>query len=164
MKNFKDIILEKLKVTPNNTGEFHEFKIQTIASASPLVLNIMLRDIDFHMFNYENYINNILDTDIVISSPDLKDALNYSKITLKDSLPKFLNNILTIMNTSKSDHIKYGLQQFIRRINKSYINKKLGVKIQYKNRGVGSEEYILIFNGKEYDYTTDNILILQITG
>ena len=164
MKNFKDIILEKLKVTPNNTGEFHEFKIQAIASASPLVLNIMLHDIDFHMFNYENYINNILDTDIVISSPDLKDALNYSKITLKDSLPKFLNNILTIMNTSKSDDIKRNLQRFIRRINKSYINKKLGVKMQYKNRGVGSEEYILIFNGKEYDYTTDNILILQITG
>ena len=164
MKNFKDIILEKLKVTPNNTGEFHEFKIQTIASTSPLVLNIMLRDIDFHMFNYENYINNILDTDIVISSEDLKDALNYSKITLKDSLTKFLNNILTIMNTSKSDDIKRNLQQFIRRINKYYINKKLGVKMQYKNRGVGSEEYILIFNGKEYDYTTDNILILQITG
>ena len=164
MKNFKDIILEKLKVTPNNTGEFHEFKIQTIGSASPVVLNIMLRDIDFHMFNYENYISDVLDTDIVIYSPDLKDALNYSKITLKDSLPKFLNNILTIMNTSKSDHIKYGLQQFIRRINKSYTNKKLGFKIQYKNRGEGAEEYILIFNGKEYDYTTDHILILRIIG
>lgn len=164
MKNFKDIILEKLKVTPNNTGEFHEFKIQRIASASPMTLSIMLRDIDFHMFDYENYINNVLDTDIVISSQDLKDALSYSKITLKDSLPKFLNNILTIMNTSKSDHIKYGLQQFIRRINKSYTNKKLGFKIQYKNRGEGSEEYILLFHSKEYDYTTDNILILQITG
>ena len=164
MKNFKDIILEKLKVTPNNTGEFHEFKIQAISSASPLVLNIMLRDIDFHMFNYENYISDVLDSDIVIYSADLKDALNYSKITLKDSLPKFLNNILTIMNTSKSDDIKRNLQRFIRRINKSYTNKKLGVKMQYKNRGIGSEEYILIFNGKEYDYTTDNILILQITG
>ena len=164
MKNFKDIILEKLKVTPNNTGEFYEFKIQTIASASPMTLSIMLRDIDFHMFNYENYINNVLDTDIVISSPDLKTELNYSKSPLRDSLSKFLNNILTIMNTSKSDHIKYGLQQFIRRINKSYTNKKLGVKIQYKNRGVGSEEYILLFHSKEYDYTTDNILILQITG
>ena len=164
MKNFKDIILEKLKVTPNNTGEFHEFKIQTIGSASPLVLNIMFSDIDFHMFDYENYINNVLDSDIVIYSADLKDALNYSKITLKDSLPKFLNNILTIMNTSKSDDIKRNLQRFIRRINKSYTNKKLGFKIQYKNRGEGAEEYILIFNGKEYDYTTDNILILRITG
>ena len=124
----------------------------------------MLRDIDFHMFDYENYINNVLDSDIVIYSADLKDALNYSKITLKDSLPKFLNNILTIMNTSKSDDIKRNLQRFIRRINKSYTNKKLGFKIQYKNRGEGAEEYILIFNGKEYDYTTDNILILRMNG
>ena len=68
------------------------------------------------------------------------------------------------MNTSKSDDIKRNLQRFIRRINKSYTNKKLGVKIQYKNRGEGAEEYILIFNGKEYDYTTDNILILRING
>ena len=123
----------------------------------------MLGDIDFHMFDYENYINNVLDSDIVIYSADLKDALNYSKITLKDSLPKFLNNILTIMNTSKSDHIKYGLQQFIRRINKSYTNKKLEVKISYANLGLDSERYLLIFNAKEYDFKTDNILILQIS-
>ena len=163
MKNFKDIILEKLKVTPNNTGEFHEFKIQAIASASPLVLNIMLGDINFHMFDCENYINNVLDTDIVISSPDLKDALNYSKITLKDSLPKFLNNILTIMNTSKSDHIKYNLQQFIKTINKSYIDKKLEVKINYTYLGVDSEKYILIFNAKNGGFNTDNILTIEIS-
>ena len=163
MKNFKDIILEKLKVTPNNTGEFHEFKIQAIASASPLVLNIMLGAINFHMFDCENYINNVLDTDIVISSPDLKDALNYSKITLKDSLPKFLNNILTIMNTSKSDHIKYNLQQFIKTINKSYIDKKLEVKINYTYLGVDSEKYILIFNAKNGGFNTDNILTIEIS-
>ena len=160
MKNFKDIILEKLKVTPNNTGEF---KIQRITSLSPVALNIMLRDIDFHMFDYGDYINDILDADIVISSTDLKDALNYSKITLKDSLTKFLNNILSIMSTSISDHIKYNLQQFIRRINKSYTNKKLGVTINYTYLGVDSEKYILIFNSKEYDFKTDNILILEIS-
>ena len=160
MKQFKDILLEKLKVT-KNTGVF---KITDIASAAPGFLTIMMSNISFHMFDYENYITNVLDTDIDISSPKLKDELEYSKSTLRDYLPKFLNNILTIMNTSKSDQIKYGLQQFIRRINKSYTNKKLGVKIQYKNRGEGAEEYILIFNGKEYDYTTDHILILQIIG
>ena len=163
MKNFKDIILEKLKVTPNNTGEFHEFKIQTIGSASPTVLNIMLRDIDFHMFDYENYINNVLDADIIIYSADLKDALNYSKITLKDSLPKFLNNILTIMNTSKSDQIKFSLQYFIKIINKHYTGKKLEVKISYANLGLDSERYLLIFNADEGGFKTDNILILEIS-
>ena len=92
MKNFKDIILEKLKVTPKNTGEF---KIQRISSAAPVVLTIMMSNIDFHMFDCENYITNVLDTDIVISSLKLKDELNYSKSTLKDHLPKFLNNIFS---------------------------------------------------------------------
>ncbi len=110
MKDFKDILLEKLKVT-KNTGEF---KIQQITSATPGVLTIMMSNIRFYMFDYENYITNVLDTDIVISSSKLKDELNYSKSRLRDYLPKFLNNILTIMNTSKSDHIKYNLQQFIK--------------------------------------------------
>ena len=90
MKNFKDIILEKLKVTPNNTGEFHEFKIQTIGSASPVVLNIMLRDIDFHMFNYENYINNVLDSDIAIYSVDLKEARLLKKVMKTYHLMKII--------------------------------------------------------------------------
>ena len=163
MKNFKDIILEKLKVTPNNTGEFNEFKIQRITSEAPIVLTLMMSNIDFHMFDCENYITNVLDTDIVISSSRLENELNYSKSTLKDHLPKFLNNILTIMNTSKSDHIRYNLQQFIKSINKSYMNKKIEVKINYTYLGVDSEKYILIFNSKEYDFKTDNILILEIS-
>ena len=160
MKNFKDIILEKLKVTPKNTGEF---KIQRISSAAPVVLTIMMSNIDFHMFDCENYITNVLDTDIVIASLKLKDELNYSKSTLKDHLPKFLNNILTIMNTSKSDQIKFSLQYFIKIINKHYTGKKLEVKISYANLGLDSERYLLIFNADEGGFKTDNILILQIS-
>ena len=163
MKNFKDIILEKLKVTPNNTGEFNEFKIQTISSASPIVLTIMMSNIDFRMFDCENYITNVLDTDIVISSSRLENELNYSKSTLKDHLPKFLNNILTIINTSKSDQIKFSLQYFIKIINKHYTDKKLEVKISYANLGLDSERYLLIFNADEGGFKTDNILILQIS-
>ena len=159
MKDFKDIILEKLKVTPKNTGEF---KIQQITSAAPVVLTIMMSNISFHMFDYENYITNVLDTDIIISSQKLKDELNYSKSTLRDYLTKFLNNILTIMNTSKSDYIKYNLQQFIKTINKSYIDQKLEVKINYTYLGLYSEKYILIFNAKNGDFTTDNILTIEI--
>ena len=160
MKNFKDIILEKLKVTPKNTDEF---KIQRISSAAPVVLTIMMSNIDFHMFDCENYITNVLDTDIVIASLKLKDELNYSKSTLKDHLPKFLNNILTIMNTSKSDQIKFSLQYFIKIINKHYTGKKLEVKISYANLGLDSERYLLIFNADDGGFKTDNILILQIS-
>ena len=163
MKNFKDIILEKLKVTPNNTGEFNEFKIQRITSEAPIVLTLMMSNIDFHMFDCENYITNVLDTDIVISSPRLKNELNYSKSTLKDHLPKFLNNILTIMNTSKSDQIKFSLQYFIKIINKHYTGKKLEVKISYANLGLDSERYLLIFNADEGGFKTDNILIIEIS-
>lgn len=163
MKNFKDIILEKLKVTPNNTGESKEFKIERIASAAPIVLTLMMGNIDFHMFDYENYITNVLDTDIVISSARLKNELNYSKSTLRDHLPKFLNNILTIMNTSKSDKIKFSLQYFIKIINKHYTNKKLEIKISYANPGVDSEKYLLIFNADEGGFKTDNILIIEIS-
>ena len=85
MKDFKDIILEKLKVT-KNTGEF---KIQQITSAAPVVLTIMMSNISFHMFDYENYITNVLDTDIIISSQKLKDELNYSKSTLYVSRSRF---------------------------------------------------------------------------
>ena len=161
MKNFKDIILEKLKVTPKNT--IGEFKIQRISSAAPIVLTPMMSNIDFHMFDCENYITNVLDGDIVISSLKLKDELNYSKSTLKDHLPKFLNNILTIMNTSKSDQIKFSLQYFIKIINKHYTGKKLEVKISYANLGLDSERYLLIFNADEGGFKTDNILILQIS-
>lgn len=160
MKNFKDIILEKLKVTPKNTDEF---KIQTISSDAPIVLTLMMSNIDFHMFDYENYITNVLDTDIVISPARLKNELNYSKSTLRDHLPKFLNNILTIMNTSKSDQIKFSLQYFIKIINKHYTDKKLEVKISYANPGVDSEKYLLIFNAYEGGFKNDNILILQIS-
>ena len=160
MKNFKDIILEKLKVTPKNTGEF---KIQRISSDAPIVLTLMMSNLDFHMFDCENYITNVLDTDIVIASLKLKDELNYSKSTLKDHLPKFLNNILTIMNTSKSDQIKFSLQYFIKIINKHYTGKKLEVKISYANIGLDSERYLLIFNADEGGFKTDNILILQIS-
>ena len=158
MKQFKDILLEKLKVT-KNTGEF---KIQQIASAAPGILTIMMSNIRFYMFDYENYITNVLDTDIDISSPKLKDELEYSKSTLRDYLPKFLNNILTIMNTSKSDHIRYNLQQFIKTINKYYIDKKLEVKINYAYLGVDSEKYILVFNAKNGGFNTDNILTIEI--
>lgn len=159
MKDFKNILLEKLKVTSNNTGEF---KIQQITSAAPVVLTSMMSNISFHMFDYENYITNVLDSDIIISSQKLKDELNYSKSALRDYLPKFLNNILTIMNTSKSDYIKYNLQQFIKTINKSYIDQKLEVKINYTYLGVDSEKYILIFNTKNGGFNADNILTIEI--
>ena len=91
MKNFKDIILEKLKVTPKNTGEF---KIQRISSAAPVVLTIMMSNIDFHMFDCENYITNVLDTDIVISS-------------LHKTLPSLTQTaVVNVFNEKYADKVK----------------------------------------------------------
>ena len=163
MKDFKDIILEKLKVTTNDKSEFN---IEKITSEDLKVLTFMLGDIPFYMFDYEKYINNILETDIVVSPKKLKDELyyhhgKYSK--LKDCLPKFLNNILTIMNTSKPDHIKYNLQQFIKEVNKFFARKELLIKINYSYLGVNSEKYILVIGAKDVDFTADDILNIEIS-
>ena len=77
MKHFKDILLEKLKITKNTS----EFKITEITSADPIDLIVMIGNISFHRFDYENYIDNVLDADIIISPKNLKDELNYSELT-----------------------------------------------------------------------------------
>lgn len=159
MKDFKDIILEKLRVTTTNKPKF---KVEKITSKFANVLTLMMRDIPFYMFEYGNYIENILNSDIDISEK-IKEELYNHYSNLKDLLPDFLNIILTIMNTSKSDRIKYNIQQFIKKVNKFYKSKELFIKINYSYLGVDSEKYILVFGAKEDDFTTDDILNIEIS-
>lgn len=159
MKDFKDIILEKLRVTTNDKAKF---KIEKITSNFANVLTIMMRDIPFYVFDYENYIENILKSDINISEK-IKGELYSQYSNLKELLPIFLNIILTIMNTSKSDRVKYNIRQFIKKVNTFYGRKELRIKINYSYLGVDSEKYILIFGAKDGDFTTDNILNIEIS-
>jgi len=159
MKDFKDIILEKLRVTITDKPNF---KVEKITSKFATVLTLMMRDIPFYMFDYADYIKNILNSDIDISEK-IKEELYSRYSNLKDLLPAFLNIILTIMNTSKPDRIKYNIQQFIKKINKYYKSKELFIKINYSYLGVDSEKYILVFGSKEGDFTTDDILNIVIS-
>lgn len=159
MKDFKDIILEKLRVTKKNNPNF---KVEKITSKSANVLTLMMRDIPFYMFDYIDYIKNILNSDIDISEK-IKEELYSHYSNLKDLLPVFLNIILTIMNTSKPDYIKYNLQQFIKKVNKYYKGKELLIKINYSYLGVDSEKYILVFEAKEGAFNADDILNIVIS-
>lgn len=162
MKNFKDIIFEKLRVTTNDKANFTNFKIEKITSKFANVLTLIMRDIPFYTFDYENYIENILNSDINICE-NIKEELYSNYSNLKKLLPKFLNIILTIMNTSKSDRIKYNIQQFVKKINKFISpDKELLIKINYSYLGIDSERYILVFSAKEDNYTVDDILNLII--
>lgn len=152
MKSIKDTILEKLKIK-TNASNFH---IEKISSNANNVLNFILRDIPFYEFEYEEYIKDILNSDIDICEK-IKGELNSNFNNLKELLPDFLNIILTIMNKSKSDYIRYNIQQFVKKLNKSYKSKELFVTINYSYPG-NSEKYILVFGAKGDDFTTDDIL------
>jgi hypothetical protein len=152
MKSIKDTILEKLKIK-TNASNFH---IEKISSNANNVLNFMMRDIPFYEFEYEEYIKDILNSDIDICEK-IKGELNSNFNNLKELLPDFLNIILTIMNKSKSDYIRYNIQQFVKKLNKSYKSKELFVTINYSYLG-NSEKYILVFGAKGDDFTTDDIL------
>lgn len=159
MKNFKDIILEKLRVT---TTDKPKFKVEKITSKFANVLTLMMRDIPFYLFEYGTYIENIVNSDIDISEK-IKGELHSRYSNLKDLLPNFLNIILTIMNTSKPDRIKYNIRQFVKKLNKYYGHKELLIKINYSYLGVDSEKYILVFGAKENDFTTNDILTIEIS-
>jgi hypothetical protein len=157
MKSIKDTILEKLKIK-TNASNFH---IEKISSNANNVLNFMMRDIPFYEFEYEEYIKDILNSDIDICEK-IKGELNSNFSNLNELLPIFLNIILTIMNNSKSDHIKYNIHQFVKKVNKSYKSKELFLIINYSHLGLDSERYILVFGAKGDDFTTDDILKLVI--
>lgn len=152
MKSIKDTILEKLKIK-TNASNFH---IEKISSTANNVLNFMMRDIPFYEFEYEEYIKDILNSDIDICE-NIKEELYNNNSNFKKLLPDFLNIILTIMNNSKSDYIRYNIQQFVKKLNKSYKSKELFVTINYSYLG-DSEKYILVFGAKGDDFTTDDIL------
>lgn len=158
MKNLKDTILEKLKIKTTPDSNFH---IEKMTSNANNVLNFMMRDIPFYEFEYEEYIKDILNSDIDICEK-IKGELNSNFSNLKELLPIFLNIILTIMNKSKSDHIKYNIHQFVKKINKFYKDKELFLIINYSYLGLDSDRYILVFGAKGDDFTTDDILKLVI--
>lgn len=158
MKNLKDTILEKLKIKATADSNFH---IEKMTSNDNNVLNFMMRDIPFYEFEYDEYIKDILNSDID-TCEKIKGALNSNFSNLKELLPVFLNIILTIMNKSKSDHIRYNISQFVKKINKFYKDKELFVTINYSYLGLDSERYVLVFGAKGDDFTTDDILKLFI--
>lgn len=159
MKDFKDTILEKLKIKANSISKF---RIEKISSNAPIVLTNVLRKMPFYEFKYEDYIKDILNSDINICE-NIKEELYNNYSNLKTLLPNFLNIILDIMNNSKSDHIRYNIQQFVKKINKLIpSDRELLIKINYSYLGLDSEKYILVFGTKEGDFTDDDILNLVI--
>lgn len=93
MKTLSDIILEKLKVSTNNT-DTSRFNIDDIYSFyKPVKLSEFLNYISFDEFEFTQYIDNFND---IYVSKTFADAFNTYDNNFEDNLISFINMLLDI--------------------------------------------------------------------